>query len=333
MPRVELPALLQKLEEPPESLAIFLYGEEEYLREEALQRTLRSLLDPATRDFNFDQLRGSEATPESLGSLLSTPPMMAARRVIVVRDAQGLSPKSRDAVQDALANPTPGVVLVVLATIPARSKAKFYDILMRGSIAVEFPGVDALDLPAFIVERAARVHQVRVEMDAARALAAAIGAQVGPLTTELDKAVSYAGDRSTITLEDVKAVGGYIPRVDRWGWFDKIGERRFGEALAELPELLDSGESGVGLVIGIGSHLLKLGLLVAGGRQGLERHLPPRQQWLVNRLQRQAGGWTPKMVDRSLRELLRTDRLLKSASLSDRQLIEELILRISHDID
>jgi hypothetical protein len=33
-------------------------------------------------------------------------------------------------------------------------------------------------------------------------------------------------------------------------------------------------------------------------------------------------------VDQALMELLRTDRLLKSASLSDRQALEELLLRM-----
>jgi DNA polymerase III delta subunit len=42
----------------------------------------------------------------------------------------------------------------------------------------------------------------------------------------------------------------------------------------------------------------------------------------------QARRWTLPEVDAALGELLRTDRLLKSASLTDKQAMEELLLRL-----
>lgn len=329
MPQRSLSRLLQHLETRPASAQIFLHGEEEFLKEEAVQQILASVLDPSTSDFNFDQLRGSEVTPEQLASILATPPMMAEYRVVVVREAQGLSPRAREAVEEALQRGAPGIVLLLVASIPDRSRAKFYDTLKRDAHAIECPAVDLLDLPGWIVERAESVHGVTVPLEGARALAAAIGSQLGVLITELDKVVSYIGERREVTLEDIAAVAGYIPRVDRWAWFDCIGERRFAEALEDLPELLEAGETGVGLVIGMGTHLLNLGLLVAGGREALAQALRPNQRWLANRLQPQARRWSLELIDESLRELLRTDRLLKSASLTDRQALEELLLRLS----
>ncbi|MEX2584148.1 MAG: DNA polymerase III subunit delta [Gemmatimonadota bacterium] len=329
MPQLNISKLLRRLAERPASAAVFLHGDEEYLREEAIQRALELLLDPSTRDFNLDQLRGSETSPEALASMLATPPMMADYRIVVVRDAQGLTPKAREAVEEAVARQVPGVILLLSATIPGGSKAKFYGALKKEALSVEFVAVDPMELPGWLIERAAEVHEVEIELEAARALSAAIGSQLGVLSTELEKAVSYIGDRKTITLDDVKAVGGYIPRVDRWAWFDSVGDRRFEEALGDLPELLDTGENGVGLVIGIGSHLLKIGLLASGGRAALERHLRPNQRWLANRLQSQARKWTVEQIDGAMEELLRSDRLLKSASMTDRQAIEELLLRLA----
>jgi DNA polymerase III delta subunit len=60
----------------------------------------------------------------------------------------------------------------------------------------------------------------------------------------------------------------------------------------------------------------------------LERELKPFQKWMARRLVPVARRWTLPEVDQALVELLRTDRLLKSASLSDRQAIEELLLRM-----
>jgi DNA polymerase-3 subunit delta len=63
----------------------FLFGEEEYLKEEATAAITAAHLDPSTRDFNYDQLRGADVEPETLASIANTPPMMAEWRVVVVR--------------------------------------------------------------------------------------------------------------------------------------------------------------------------------------------------------------------------------------------------------
>jgi DNA polymerase III subunit delta len=326
--RLTYPRLLQLIERRPPGAVFFLHGEEEYLREEAVDRVVSAYLDEATSDFNHDQVRGSDVAAEQLASMIATPPMMAEYRVIVVRDAQGLSGKARDVVESVAASAPTGLILVLSATIPQGSKAKFYGNLEKAAVTVEFPAVDAMDLPGWLVSHARDVHGLELDIEAARALATAIGAQLGVLASELGKLAAYVGDSPRISLEDVRAVGGYIPRVDRWAWFDLVGEKRFGEALHQLPTLLETGENGVGLVIGITSQLLRVGLVTAGGREALERQLKPYQRWLAGRVEPQARRWNTAEIDLALEELLRTDRLLKSTSLTDRQALEELLLRL-----
>ena len=306
----------------------FFHGEEEFSREEAVARVVAAYLDAATRDFNFDQLRGAEVTADELASLVATPPMMAEHRVVIVRDAQGLSPKAREVVEAATAAPPAGLILVLAATIPAASKAKFYDELKKRAVSAEFAPLDLNDAPGWMMESAREVHGAELDADAARAMVAAIGSDQGTLRSELAKLVAYAGDRKRITLDDVCAVGGSIPRQDRWAWFDLIAERKFGEALATLPTLLEAGENAVGLVIGMGGQLLKVGIACAGGQAALERELKPFQRWMAKRIVPQSRRWTLPEVDAALSELLRADRLLKSASLNDRQAMEELLLRL-----
>jgi len=316
------------IERRPPGAVFFLYGDEDYLREKAVALVVDAYLDPGTRDFNYDHLHGSDLSADQLASLLATPPMMAEYRVVSIRDAQGLSNKAREAVESAAGSVPGGLILVVSATIPRDSKAKFYSNLQKAAVSVEFPAVDVMDLPGWLIDHAAETHGLEMEIDAARALSAAIGTQLGILVSEMEKLTSYVGERGRITLEDIRAVGGYVPRVDRWGWFDRVGEKRFSEALGALPSLLESGENGVGLVIGMASHFLRIGLVAGGGREALERQLKG-QRWLAGRIEPQARGWTPVEVDSALEELLRTDRLLKSASLTDRQAMEELLLRLA----
>ncbi len=333
MPRTTLPALIKRIEARPHSAVVFLHGEEEYTRERTVQRILEIVLDPPTRDFNLDQVRGGEVQPESLASLIATPPMMSDYRIVVVRDAQGLSVKAREVVEQAVQRENPGLVLILVATIPASSKAKFYDTLRAAALSVEFPLVDPDDLPTWVIEHCANEHDVEIDTDAARALSAAIGPYLGILAIEVEKIVSYIGDRRRITKDDVAAVGGYVPRVDRWGWFDTVGSRRYEIALSQLPDLLVAGESGVGLLIGLGNHLLRLAIFAAGGSEALERQLPGNQRWLIKRLQPQGREWSVRSIDLALAHLLRADRLLKTASIPDRLAVEEVLLRMAADRD
>src|SRR5690606_22132518 len=103
----------------------FLHGGNEFLKEEAAAQIVAAHLDPATRDFNLDQLSGSATEPETLASIANTPPMMAEWRVVVVRDAQALaaSARTRAPIESLLESRAPDLVLILLATLPDRSKA------------------------------------------------------------------------------------------------------------------------------------------------------------------------------------------------------------------
>jgi DNA polymerase III subunit delta len=321
------PAALAKRLQQPAGGVFFFHGEEVFLREEAVRRAIDAHLDPASRDFNLDQLRAGEVSGEALASMIATPPMMAEWRVVVLRDAQALSNKAREALVETAAGPPPGLVLVVTADIPSGSRAKFYRDLRKHAHSVEFSALSEGDAPGWLMEEAEGLER-RLEPEAARLLVSALGTSLGTLRAELEKLVAYVGDRPAITAEDVRAATKAVPRQDWWGWFDLVGERRMAEARHALPALLESGESAVRVVAGIGTHLLRVAIGVVGGKAALEAELPPYQRWLAGKMAGQARRWSAAEVEAALSEALRTDRLLKSASLTDIQALEELLLRL-----
>jgi DNA polymerase-3 subunit delta len=307
----------------------FLYGEEEYLKEEATAALVSAHLDPATKDFNFDQLYADRLDPETLASIANTPPMMAEWRVVVVRDAQALaaSARTRAPIEALLQKRVPGLALILVATLPDRSKAAFYERLKKEATSVEFPALDAGDLPAWLAATA-EARGIKLDTAAARSLAAAIGSDLGVLSQEVAKLIEYVGDRRQITRADVEAVVGVVPQQNRWEWFDMVGSRRIAEARRAIPILLDAGESGVGLVIGLGTHMLRIAIAAAGGERALSEALPGHQKFLASRIARQARGWSNDAARAALDDLFRADRLLKSTALGDRAILEELLLRL-----
>lgn len=322
-------AVARSLSKGPGGGVFFLFGDEEYSKEETASAIVAAHLDPATRDFNYDQLRASDVEAETLASILATPPMMAEWRVVVVRDVQVIATQARlrSVIEDVVDRPPAGTVVVLLASLPERSKAQVWEKLKKKATAVEFAPLAAADVPGWLIAHA-DARGVELETGAARALSAAIGEGLGVLTQELAKLIDYAGERKRITKDDVAALVGRIPRQNRWDWFDMVSDGRFTEARAGLHVLLDESESGVGLVIGLGTQFLRLAIAARGGERALGEVLPPHQRWLAKRLVKQARGWHPEALDRALADLLRADRLLKSASLDERQIMEELLLRL-----
>src|SRR6185503_3129975 len=83
-------ALFSAIEKRAFDPAYHFAGDDDFRKQEALNLLVNAAVDAATRDFNYEARRGAEITGEELGSLLATPPMLAERRVIVVRDASAL---------------------------------------------------------------------------------------------------------------------------------------------------------------------------------------------------------------------------------------------------
>lgn len=285
-------------------------------------------MDEATRDFNLDLLRGNEVDTETLASVIATPPMMAEWRVVVLREVEGLasSKHARDELVRIVENPPPGLALIMSCTVPSGSKAKFYSTLARVARSVEFKAITEADVPGWIMDRAKEEHDITFAPDAAQALGAAIGNNLGVLSQELTKLADFIGDRGTVTIEDVEAAGTKLPSQDRWRWFDLVGDRHFDEAARTLPILMQQGENGVGLVIGLATQFLRLGIAVEEGAAGLERSLPRHQQWLAGRIATQARRWTAPEIDAALAGLLDVDRLLKASPHTDEHFLETWIL-------
>jgi DNA polymerase III delta subunit len=306
----------------------FLYGHDQFRKEEEAKALVAAHLDPGTRDFNFDPLRGTEVSVEDLASILATPPMMAEWRVVRLREVQALAGNSRarEVLLDVVANPPPGLALVLSASIPKGSSAKFYRELKKLARSAEFPEVGPNDVPGWIIEWAQTRHGREVTPDAARALAAGVGTDLGVLAQEVRKLTDLVEGTEPVDLAAVEAAGTRIPIEDPWRWMDRVGNREFDDALNGLRVLFTQGESGVRLTMGLATHLIRLALVRTGGAGALQSTLPNHQKWLASRLQNQARRWTLKELDSAILGLRRVDRLLKSSTLSDDRVLEEWIL-------
>jgi len=314
--------------------AFFFYGEETRLRDEAARRLADAALEPATRDFNLDVFRGGDVTPEAIASALSMPPIMAPRRVVLLYDAERLTPKGCTAVESVLSKLPDDITLVITATIPDRSKKAFYRRLKEGSNALEWKAPREAEIPGWLLERAQARFGVSLSSEASQILAGAVGADLSLLDAELEKLAGAATD-GRIEADLVKALVPVMREVNRWEWIDDVASRRYSKARGQLTSLLSaSDQNAVGLLIALVEHHLLLGIAVEGGAglvgRTLDRIGKPYLKFKSRALGGQASQWTAREIDNTLRRLLDADRRAKTGA-SDQACLEELLLCLEAD--
>ena len=110
------------------------HGEDDFLKDARTRELVAAAVDPATRDFNLELRRGPELDAETLDSLLSTPPLLAERRVVVVRDTEKLKKDARAVLARYLEHPAADTVLILVMS----AGTKVDKALAARSLAVEF---------------------------------------------------------------------------------------------------------------------------------------------------------------------------------------------------
>jgi len=317
------------------SPAYYLHGEDEYRKDDALRALLDAAVDPATRDFNLDVRRGAELDGETLASLLGMPPMMAERRVVVVRDAGGLRKDARAALDRYLQAPAPDVLLVLTA---AADDDKVPD--LPNVESVEIRAHTGAELPRWITTRAEKLG-AGITAEAIDLLQNAVGNDAGQLAIEIDKLASYASG-GTIDEAAVTAVVGVRREETLAHLLDAIAARDTRLALAALPGVLQQPKmTAVYIVMTLTTQTMAFAIAQArGGRANFYDILKSGGSNVAGRAWREANDawsryvsrWTLARLDAALAALLQADFALKSSRVSsEEQILATTILAMCGD--
>jgi DNA polymerase-3 subunit delta len=321
--------------------AYYFHGDDEYLKDEKIREMIDAVVDPATRDFNLDVRRGNEVDAESLLSLLSTPPMLAERRLVVVRDVQALKKDARAALDRYLAAPAPDVVVLLIAPAGAKADA----VLTETTAAVEFEPLTGDRVPRWVNHHVTTSLESTITPGAVDLLVSAVGNDLPQLAAELDKLASYANG-GEIDEDAVSAVVG-VRRGETLGDFlDRVLARDAPGALAIIDHVLTQPKvSAVTVVMALTTQTLALawaraardrGFPSAGVERELFNLLKEAGPYLgrpwgeaVSAWSRAVSGWTMPALEQAIDALLAADFALKESRLSsDEQLLASLVLTL-----
>lgn len=323
--------------------AYYIWGEDEYQKDDAVRQLVDAGLDAGARDFNLDTRRSTELDAEALGVLLSTPPMMAERRVIVLREIGGLKKDARKVLDEYLIRPAPDLLLIMTGAAGSKPETT----LSASSTPLQFDPLSGDRIPRWIAHKATSELGVKISEGAIELLQAAVGSDLHQLSGELDKLASYIEGRDEEIGEDaVAAVVGVRRGETQADLLDAVADRNAPRALALISHVITQPKTtGVSIVMALSTQMLA----ISWGRARLDEGLPRSrlaQEYFgfLNETKaftgrpwgsatavwaRAAERWSRESLNRALDSLLEADIALKESRVSsEEQLLATVVLSL-----
>ena len=336
-----------------------LAGDEVFLLDRCRAAVLKAFVPTDLRDFCLSDF---DLTSTSIFEVLDraqTPSLMAPFQVIFVRNVRQLY--TRGAKKDEFAaigryfqSPNPQALLLFVADflrIPSDSRRmelddknryeRLTETLGEHCGIVELARVSEEDAMRWAVATAQEAGN-RLEPDAARELADALGADMMLVSSELEKLLLYATGRGRITLGDVETMVLSAKQRTLYELTDAISARDRVRALVLLQGLLNSSDAGEDAAIG---HLYMLAKTFRQMLVILEKNVrDSRAIWqalwqgfrmppfAADDLIRQARRYKSRReLTRALRLVARADLELRSSPPDKRLVLERLVYELASE--
>ncbi|MBS4028088.1 MAG: DNA polymerase III subunit delta [Ignavibacteriales bacterium] len=288
-----------------------IYGEEHFLRQQFIMEVVNNATDESTRVFNLDVLQGNETPLDRILSCAKQVPMNMlsfddgnmTRRIVIVKNFElGRKKESEEKLFSYLRTPASSTVLTL--EIPKLDlKSELYKKL--STVAVMVPCVPLSDDQALLwLGNEFSRRQLTISREVSLKILTSVGNSLNELTNAVEKILSFVGERTVISADDVKGVVGFSKVYDFDDLWKSFMQRNYPGALEILYKSIEKGEEEVGLLARLSIFLMN------------------QLRW---RKPTGDKGFSDRELHRSLSLFLQTDAKLKSAG-TDKQVLMTLLL-------
>lgn len=324
----------------------YLFGEDEYLKDAAVDDLLNGALDPSSRDFNCEIRRANDLDAEAVNDVLGTPPMLAERRAVVIRDVGALKKAARAQLDKYLKRPASDTLLILTSPAGAKTDAAISD----ATVALNFELLSPERVRKWITHHASTALKIGVTDEAVQLLQQAVGNDLQMLAGELDKCASYMLGRdsaaTTIDADAVSAVVGVRRGETVTDLLDAVARHDAPTAVKLLSHVLSQPKVSAVQVVMM---LTTQAFAFSYGRARREAGIPtgrlpqefftflketggyPGRPWgeAASAWTKEVDGWSTASCERALDLLLGADIALKDTTVSDtEQTMMSLVLAL-----
>lgn len=286
-----------------------LHSEHPVLVDRVVAAVREAAVPPAFRAFNYEVIEGKPSAARII-TAAQTFPMMAARRLVYVRDLAGLPADDADELLAYVAAPNPTTVLLAVAT-KIDKRLKLWAQLGKRGVLHQLSAPRQL---APWVQAEARNKGVAIAPAAVHRLVDAVGDDLSRLAMALEQLAVFASGRE-ITAGDVDELVADTREHNVFELTDALGAGSLPGALAAVASLCDQRESAIGVIAMVSRFVRQLSQIHVARAQGLSKAalaptlgVPP---FVVDKLIAASNRYAPATLTRALHDLAHADVALK----------------------
>jgi DNA polymerase-3 subunit delta len=308
-----------------------LYGEEDYLIQEALDLFSEMVVEPDARDFNFNVIYCRDTPAAELVNLAQTLPLLSEKRLVIAKEIDTFKAADLDELIPYLNDPSPSTCLVMVSNQGKYDKKSVTTAVEAHGAVVRFYPLLDREIAGWI-EAWGRARGLSIQRDAAEYLWQTIGNDLQKIRNELQKVEIFIRGRKAVAYEDVKTVVGDFRDYTPFDLAAAVGQKNREKALRILSRLLQEGEAPVGL---LGSVAWNFRRLLSAKTMEAAGVGPDEIMKKLRVIFHQTGLFKDQMKRYTMAELrgvfsvlLSADRALKSGGLNGRLVLERMILKL-----
>jgi DNA polymerase III subunit delta len=316
-----------------------VFGEERYLVDVAVRALRKAVLEGAIADFNEDVFTAGEQDVDRVLSAVRTVPMMAPRRLVMVRGIERWEARSGeeqptskvsalDRLADYAASPIDSACLV-LSGGKIDGRRRVVTLARKEGWLVACDPLDDASLAQW-VERAVTRRGARIEGRVARLLAQIAGPDLGHVADAVERLCLYVGEGQLIGEDAVSDVVVKVRETSVFALVDAVSRRDRNRALSALSEVYDPRDRGLpllGLLAWSVRQLLKFTLATrAGAKPDEAARAAGAPPFKARDLAQQTRTLTPEQLERWLTLLAEADLALKGSKRAPDAVLATLVL-------
>ena len=310
----------------------FFYGEETFLIDELQELLIENALDPSQHDFNLDVVYGSEAEASQVIGLCQGFPAGAPKRVVIVREFEKL--ENNREFKGYAEQPNPQSIVLLACTDKPNLSAHPYRALKENATWSEFQSPYDNEMPGWIDDYVSG-QGYEIEPKANQMLADYVGTDLQRAASEIEKLMTFAGDRTRLTADDVLAASGQTREFNVFELQNAIGEGRYADAARVAERILQQASNprseAIMMVAVLNGYFDKLWKLQKSGmlrknKYDLAGYIGVNP-YFVEEYKHAAQRYTRAAIADAYSALLAADYELKGGASREASLIMTLLLR------
>jgi len=301
-----------------------LFGEERYLLLQYRDKIINATTGREDT-MNFTRFEGSDVSATEIIDLAETLPFFADQRLILIENS-GFFKDSQDNICEYMAQIPDSTILLFCEKDKIDKRNRLYKAIKANGNAVEFTRMDNATLQKWIVSK---IHKEgkQITGETLELFLSGAGNDMGIIAMELEKLLTYVGNREVITSEDVDAVAS--PRIEDkvFEMIDAIALHNEAKAYSYYFDLLALKVAPIKTLALLARHyrLLLLTKSLGGASDNEAASVLGVQSFVVRKYRQQCRDYSSKDLENILKELADLDYSCKSGNLSDQLTVELFI--------